>query len=127
MNVHGSPRRGGGVPRDKYTNLPDRPHHHLHHHPNNHHHHRHHYYCLLNGRVSPLNDGFSSINTRGEAIVDYMMTPYHNLKQIKSFAVVNVNELVEKLGIQDNRCEQTIIVSGCESGCKALDPGRLSA
>lgn len=31
--------------------------------------------CILNGRLSPQNDHFTSVSTKGKAVVDYIVTP----------------------------------------------------
>lgn len=54
--------------------------------------------CIINGRISPLNDNFTSISSRGSAVVDYMLTPYENLASVHDFQVVTMSSIVESLG-----------------------------
>ncbi len=57
--------------------------------------------CMLNGRISPLNNNYTSISHRGKAIVDYMLVPHDMLDKVVDFAVIGATELVEKEGLQD--------------------------
>ncbi len=57
--------------------------------------------CVLNGRICPLDDNFTSILHRGKAVVDYMITPHQHLKHFTSFAVKTISNLVTELGIVD--------------------------
>ena len=53
--------------------------------------------CVVNGRVTPNYDNFTSISGRGKAVVDYILTPHSNLEQITKCEVISVKELCEKI------------------------------
>ena len=55
-------------------------------------------FCVINGRISPLNDNFTSLSNRGSAVVDYMLTPYDSLDTVCDFKVVTMSSAVESLG-----------------------------
>ncbi len=43
--------------------------------------------CVLNGRVTPQFDNFTSVSVKGSAIVDYIAAPHCSLNICKSFKV----------------------------------------
>ncbi len=43
--------------------------------------------CILNGRVCPENDNFTSVRTLGRSVVDYICTFHDNLSNCKFFKV----------------------------------------
>ena len=49
--------------------------------------------CLINGRICPLNNGFTSVSHRGKAIVDYFITTHGNLDNGTDFGVRNLFDL----------------------------------
>ena len=57
--------------------------------------------CVLNGRLCPLDDSFTSISHRGKAVVDYMITSHNYLQYFSNFMVKPVNVLVEELEITE--------------------------
>ena len=57
-------------------------------------------FCVINGRFSPVNDNFTSISTKGSAVVDYFVTNHDNLNYVKSFQVVTMTNLVDQAGVQ---------------------------
>ena len=57
--------------------------------------------CVLNGRLCPLNDNFTSISHRGKAVVDYMITPHHNFNHFSNFSVKTMSNLVRELNMVD--------------------------
>ena len=54
--------------------------------------------CIVNGRITPLHDGFTSISHRGTAVVDFVLTSHDNLNDIESFQVLPVTDLMNALG-----------------------------
>ena len=57
--------------------------------------------CVINGRINPLCDNFTSVSHRGWAVVDYFAVPYERLHLVRDFAVIPVNDYVK-----DNRIRQ---------------------
>ena len=55
-------------------------------------------FCVINGRINPLNDNYTSISTKGTAVVDYFLTSHENLKNVKHFMVMTMSSLVDSLG-----------------------------
>ena len=55
--------------------------------------------CVLNGRLCPLDDTFTSISHRGRAVVDYMITQHDQLKYFSNFTVRPVNDVVVDLNL----------------------------
>ena len=55
-------------------------------------------FCVINGRISPLNDNYTSISTKGTAVVDYFLTSHENLKNVQHFMVMTISSLVDSLG-----------------------------
>ncbi|KAL7374830.1 hypothetical protein ABVT39_007749 [Epinephelus coioides] len=54
--------------------------------------------CVLNGRLNPEQDNFTSISVRGKAVVDYIVTPQVDLKTCLEFRVYMPSQLVESVG-----------------------------
>lgn len=54
--------------------------------------------CVLNGRLNPENDNFTSVSIRGRAVVDYIVTPHDDLKNCLEFGVYTPSELISRLG-----------------------------
>ena len=52
--------------------------------------------CTLNGRVTLQFDDFTSLNKRGNSIVDYIITEHNNVNQCLKSVVYNVNDLINK-------------------------------
>lgn len=50
--------------------------------------------CTLNGRFNSDDDNYTSISTKGKAIVDYICVPHDVLQTIKTFEVLNINSVV---------------------------------
>ena len=42
---------------------------------------------MLNGRFDHMLDGFTSVSTRGTAVVDYIVTRVEDMNKVKSFNV----------------------------------------
>ena len=54
--------------------------------------------CVVNGRISPLHDNFTSISNRGSAVVDYFLTRHEDLKNISDFKVITMSSLADCMG-----------------------------
>lgn len=54
--------------------------------------------CVVNGRISPVNDNFTRVHTTGSSVVDYISTFHDNLKNCKSFNVHLMRPLLQKVG-----------------------------
>lgn len=50
--------------------------------------------CIVNGRICPLSDNFTSVSIKGEAVVDYILVPYDCLQICDSFEVLVSNQIV---------------------------------
>ena len=55
--------------------------------------------CIVNGRISPLNDNFTSISNKGTAVVDYFLTRHDDLSRIKHFEVITMTSVIESMGV----------------------------
>ena len=57
--------------------------------------------CVLNGRVTPEYDDFTSIAShKGRAVVDYFITRQCDIEAMKSLEVHSMTNLIDKLNIQ---------------------------
>ena len=54
-------------------------------------------FCILNGRNYVTND-FTSISTRGAAVVDYCVVSHVNLDSFQNFCVTTVNDMINAIG-----------------------------
>ena len=54
-------------------------------------------YVVLNGRCNPEFDNFTSISTKGVAVVDYMSVKQESLSQIKQFKVLSMNNVLDEV------------------------------
>ncbi len=50
--------------------------------------------CIVNGRINPLNDGFTSISHRGKSTVDYVICRHEDINLVRMFKVINVNDFI---------------------------------
>ena len=57
-------------------------------------------FCIINGRFSPLKDNYTSVSTKGTAVVDYFLTRHSNLKNVLDFEVITMSQAVQKIGIK---------------------------
>ena len=57
-------------------------------------------FCVLNGRLCTTNDNFTSVPTRGKAVVDYVCVPYDCFKNCSNFRVISPESLVHKYQLQ---------------------------
>ena len=56
--------------------------------------------CVLNGRVCPLQDKYTSISHKARAVVDYIITQHDTHDMIKEFTVITVSDFVEQHNLQ---------------------------
>lgn len=52
--------------------------------------------CILNGRFEHEMDNFTSISTKGKAVVDYICTPHDTFKRCQSLRVITVQSLIQQ-------------------------------
>ena len=50
--------------------------------------------CVLNGRVDPQKNDFTSVSVKGKAVFDYFAVPYTSLQYIKSFEILSSSYMV---------------------------------
>ena len=65
--------------------------------------------CIVNGRVCPLNDSYTSVSHRGRAVVDYIITTHENIYDIDWFKVWSTGDLISEFNLVE------------EGGCKVSD------
>ena len=53
--------------------------------------------CVLNGRVTPEFDNFTSISTRGSAVVDYIAVPHSTFDLCTDFRIRTSTDLIDEL------------------------------
>ena len=56
-------------------------------------------YCVLNGRFKPEDDNYTSISTKGLAVVDYLLTSHKGLKMCENFKVLPVRQYCDDFDI----------------------------
>ena len=59
-------------------------------------------FCVLNGRFDTSKDNFTSISSKGCAVVDYMCTSYGTLQNVSEFSVTTVRELISNIDFQSS-------------------------
>ena len=55
--------------------------------------------CILNGRFDRTKDNFTSVSTRGVAVVDYYITPNTALEQFENFQVHDILDIINSKNI----------------------------
>ena len=55
--------------------------------------------CILNGRFDRSKDNYTSVSSKGLAVVDYILTPYSTLTSFKNFQVHDILEIINSNGI----------------------------
>ena len=58
--------------------------------------------CIVNGRGEPTMDNFTSVSPRGQAVVDYIITPYDCLRNVSDFKVSLVQDCLKRFKIIPN-------------------------
>ena len=69
--------------------------------------------CIINGRVNPLRDNYTSISHKGKAVVDYFLTEYNTMSNITDFEVITMANALERfhlLGEAEGRVSEHSIV-----------------
>lgn len=56
--------------------------------------------CVLNGRVCPDYDNYTSISTKGHSVVDYVFVPQQSVSQFTQFKVLTVKSMCEQYNIK---------------------------
>ena len=57
--------------------------------------------CVLNGRLTPEYDNFTSVSTRGRAVVDYIMVPHECYARCQSMHVDLMSSLIARFNLVD--------------------------
>ena len=57
--------------------------------------------CFVNGRICPLDDNYTSVSTKGKAVVDYIIAAHSCLENCISFKVLTPNQLAQDVGCMD--------------------------
>lgn len=52
-------------------------------------------FCIVNGRICPLKDNYTSVSTKGNAVVDYILVPHDRLQSCIFFEVITPTQLVD--------------------------------
>ena len=58
--------------------------------------------CIINGRINPLGDSYTSISHRGKAVVDYVLASHDTFNLIQNFEVLNISELMLKYRLMEH-------------------------
>ena len=56
--------------------------------------------CILNGRFDAFSDNYTSVSTKGKAVVDYFFTLQSMLDKVKSFRVLTVKEICDSYNLR---------------------------
>ena len=57
--------------------------------------------CVINSRTTPEHDDFTSISTKGRAVVDYFFVPHEDLVNVTTCYVDTCSHIVTDLGIEN--------------------------
>ena len=57
--------------------------------------------CIVNGRICPLSDDYTSVSIKGKALVYYILVPYDCLQICNSFEVLVSNQLIKMANCMD--------------------------
>ncbi len=57
--------------------------------------------AVVNGRVCPLKDNFTCINTRGRSVIDYFVVAQENMENVTDFEVRRVTDIINMLSIHE--------------------------
>ncbi len=55
--------------------------------------------CIVNGRINPDNDNFTSISTKGKVVIDYVFVPHDTIETISEFYVDTCSTIVNCISI----------------------------
>lgn len=91
--------------------------------------------CIINGRICPLNDNFTSISTKGLAVVDYFFTRHDDIHNVSYFEVLTMSSALERLGVSGTAVSPTKVsdhsmivmeicpyIVDCENDCTCTLP-----
>ena len=56
--------------------------------------------CILNGRLCPSKDNFTSISSKGKAVVDYIITAHDCISTCNEFEVITALQLCDNIGAE---------------------------
>ena len=59
-------------------------------------------FCVLNGRFGEQSIQYTSISTRGKAVVDYVCVPHDVLEQCLDFKIYNCNDMIDSFNITEH-------------------------
>ena len=59
-------------------------------------------FCVLNGRFDKSKDNYTSISSKGCAVVDYMCVPYDLLQYITCFSVLTMKDVMSTIDYQSS-------------------------
>ena len=54
-------------------------------------------YCIVNGRITHQSDKFTSISTKGVAVVDYVCVKYESIENVAECKVITVNDVIDEV------------------------------
>ena len=57
--------------------------------------------AIVNGRITPEKDNYTSVSSRGQSVVDYFLAPHDCIKFCKEFRVDLMSELLLKHNLYD--------------------------
>jgi len=72
--------------------------------------------CILNGRITPDNDDFTCVSTRGKSVVDYFLTTHDNINNCTRCEVDLISDMIVKYNCVQMLCDR----------CKAPDHSMLT-
>ena len=59
-------------------------------------------FCVLNGRFGEQSTQYTSISTRGKAVVDYVCVPHDVLEQCLDFKIYNCNDMIDSFNLTEH-------------------------
>ena len=65
-------------------------------------------FAILNGRISPGLDNYTSISNRGNAVVDYILSNHSNISNCSNFIVEKSSDIIDNIGLLE------LIGPGCK-------------
>ena len=76
--------------------------------------------CLVNGRVSPLTDSYTTVSHRGKYVVDYVITRHEDISKIEHFEVISMSDFIAKhnltIGVCNTVSDHSIIACSINTG-----------
>ena len=54
---------------------------------------------IINGRISPINNNYTCISSKGMSMVDYFLCKYDSLCNVQEFKVITMSEAIKDVGI----------------------------